>query len=1099
IPFIQEKRLLEAIHEKEVFLSGEDKSRNVHGPHLMFTSRKEPVNGDWCIRELIEKDTFRIPIEKVVHGLLPNVKLDVFFPGFPTMKHLPHTGLLTDCHVKVFNMASRKPSMLLTILDRPDFNAEASAVASNLLGQEVCIEWPVLKVGLVEEIWTDSMCFKRSYDQNREARKGEVISEYLSDDQKHEFTKWRRDAKDRLMERYAIEPGNVKVMARVRRLLGTSMVMEGEKIVPRRQWTPSDIAVAVPLQLVCTGVLVNESISRVPLSVKEAFPAESKVFVMDPSWAGYGYPALVKEIVDENTSNCRVTVQYALPAEELNLRALRSEPERFSLQWCDGYSTQRQTGLDKNLIARLTGTVFLMDCTQEEQAADGAFRPPRLNIGLDLKLSKRNEETPDYARRLPEGYWIYSILTVKALSEYKNRFPEIFKYLQKSNSIDDNYYSGDIWPKKEKRTERIAELREWLEGLPSHSEIKQKGGEEYADRMAVAHIESMLAGSKKNLVYRKSMVRPAMIYRPALNSSSSKVRPDPDASFFLFDRVTFALDGQHVPFGLTGTVIGKHGDDHVDVLFDSEFPTATKIRSSTSSCARVLVSSLVNITFAKERKASGVVLPSGPPRKKETPAAPVKNAWEDRSKKGGEEKKEKRDRKESGGSKASRKDVPPATVVELLKNVNATKTAAGIAVNDNQKRSKAVKTAEAQLLIDMLTGASGPGGKNKAPETPKKKEENKKRKEEEEMGRWKGGDEMYNEGEEDRSKQKGAALLASLMSTPDSKKGEKREEQSVKTDSTPSTSREEKAPNRKERRAMEKEKLKMPQPEKQSTPQKKKENKELKPVPKTPPINKDMFALLGISLPDAIAVKEEKEEEEEKKNETEDKKEEVVEKENEKKEEEEIELPTESTSSSQQLQQQESRAAASPRGGRAQNQFWGPTGKRGGNGQHKQQHPHHHNSHHNTHHNQHHHHHQQQQHAGPAQMGGGYGRPGLPSMDMMNGRGYGAPPASMPPMLPSPQQVMMMAAAAHQMQHPPGQHMMRPQPPQQMQHMQQHPNNRGAHNHQHPQEYRRGGGERGGRGGRGGGAMHPEEYVRDKVTDLMPASVRGFGRGRGAR
>lgn len=36
-----------------------------------------------------------------------------------------------------------------------------------------------------------------------------------------------------LMERYAIEPGTVRAMARVRRLLGTSMVVEGDKVRER--------------------------------------------------------------------------------------------------------------------------------------------------------------------------------------------------------------------------------------------------------------------------------------------------------------------------------------------------------------------------------------------------------------------------------------------------------------------------------------------------------------------------------------------------------------------------------------------------------------------------------------------------------------------------------------------------------------------------------------------------------------------------------------------------------------------------------------------------------------------------------------------------
>ncbi|KAF8362113.1 hypothetical protein PRIPAC_89036, partial [Pristionchus pacificus] len=100
IPFIDEKRLLDAIIEKEPTLTDEDRARNVHGPHLLFTTKEAPENGNWCSRVEIEKDTFRIPIKKVVHGLLPNVKLDVFFPGFPTMKHLPHKGELKEAHVK---------------------------------------------------------------------------------------------------------------------------------------------------------------------------------------------------------------------------------------------------------------------------------------------------------------------------------------------------------------------------------------------------------------------------------------------------------------------------------------------------------------------------------------------------------------------------------------------------------------------------------------------------------------------------------------------------------------------------------------------------------------------------------------------------------------------------------------------------------------------------------------------------------------------------------------------------------------------------------------------------------------------------------------
>lgn len=35
-------------------------------------------------------DAFRVDPDKMVKGLMPQVRLDVYFPGFPTLKHIPH-------------------------------------------------------------------------------------------------------------------------------------------------------------------------------------------------------------------------------------------------------------------------------------------------------------------------------------------------------------------------------------------------------------------------------------------------------------------------------------------------------------------------------------------------------------------------------------------------------------------------------------------------------------------------------------------------------------------------------------------------------------------------------------------------------------------------------------------------------------------------------------------------------------------------------------------------------------------------------------------------------------------------------------------------
>ncbi len=46
-------------------------------------------------------------------GLLPGVRLDVFFPGFPTLAHIPHKAKLVAAGVKVFEQASRGENLIL--------------------------------------------------------------------------------------------------------------------------------------------------------------------------------------------------------------------------------------------------------------------------------------------------------------------------------------------------------------------------------------------------------------------------------------------------------------------------------------------------------------------------------------------------------------------------------------------------------------------------------------------------------------------------------------------------------------------------------------------------------------------------------------------------------------------------------------------------------------------------------------------------------------------------------------------------------------------------------------------------------------------------
>lgn len=121
IPFIDEKRLLQAMQPCDAFLTDEEKERNVHGPMLLFQydsngSAQLPANYGFddierlTVKEiLIYRDDvrlffiislikyskivflkLRVSDDKLVLGPSKGAILDGYVKGFPTMKHLQY-------------------------------------------------------------------------------------------------------------------------------------------------------------------------------------------------------------------------------------------------------------------------------------------------------------------------------------------------------------------------------------------------------------------------------------------------------------------------------------------------------------------------------------------------------------------------------------------------------------------------------------------------------------------------------------------------------------------------------------------------------------------------------------------------------------------------------------------------------------------------------------------------------------------------------------------------------------------------------------------------------------------------------------------------
>uniref|UniRef100_A0A669PLW2 5'-3' exoribonuclease 1 n=1 Tax=Phasianus colchicus TaxID=9054 RepID=A0A669PLW2_PHACC len=158
IPFIDEKRLLEAMESCNKCLKEEEKQRNVHSACLMYWYDKDAefqYMSPWPEKfPSIERCHTRyktIPLDawhvEITHNKITKInKSALYFCGFPTLKHIKHKFYLKKSGVQVFQQSSHGENMMLEILtDENSKEQTVENVASLVLGKVVFVNWPHLE------------------------------------------------------------------------------------------------------------------------------------------------------------------------------------------------------------------------------------------------------------------------------------------------------------------------------------------------------------------------------------------------------------------------------------------------------------------------------------------------------------------------------------------------------------------------------------------------------------------------------------------------------------------------------------------------------------------------------------------------------------------------------------------------------------------------------------------------------------------------------------------------------------------------------------------------------------------------------------------
>uniref|UniRef100_A0A915JZ34 Uncharacterized protein n=1 Tax=Romanomermis culicivorax TaxID=13658 RepID=A0A915JZ34_ROMCU len=196
IPFIDEMRLLDAMNQYDLLLTEDEKRRNTFGETLLFVGEKfapktqtssfpsslpgvfPDITHDIAECFKLNRTCFHMDRNLIKKGLLPNVKVDVFFPGFPTFKHIPITHELKSIDVKVFQANSRNPSQVLRLDRRSEFadllQGEPEKLADRLVGRELYVNWPYLTLGLCGSFVTRDNVYTKDFDKRLKIRKADL-------------------------------------------------------------------------------------------------------------------------------------------------------------------------------------------------------------------------------------------------------------------------------------------------------------------------------------------------------------------------------------------------------------------------------------------------------------------------------------------------------------------------------------------------------------------------------------------------------------------------------------------------------------------------------------------------------------------------------------------------------------------------------------------------------------------------------------------------------------------------------------------------------------------------------------------------------------
>lgn len=596
IPFIDEKRLLTTLEKHDVELSEAEKARNVHGPMYVYEyaattqgTLEAPLNFPnigslMCSEIFVFRDVVQVPKEKLILGPSKGALLNVYFTGFPTFKHLEYRSQLKSQNVKVFDQPSRGDNMIICVEQNEElYEKPLDVCAKELMSKTVFVGWPHLIEGKVVKV----------SDQD-----STIFAEGKPD--KTDPQRWRNDSqtiKDHHSNRMGIDVGKISRIVHVLQSTGEEYKFDPKIKIFRVSKTYNKFELAYPLQCVVQNIKAHRKKFR-EISFMEALKNGTEIFMLASSYYGaFG------EVVDVNCyeRNGRVKVALTVPQEPTDFSSVIALHEKAQGMYMNPYQTAAALSISENVFNRITGTVLVIAGNKRQVSSEGN---PKMNIGLQLKFPKANEELAGYSKR--DRIWLYSQKVVSLVQDYYCKFPVVFEVLgRRTGGANDVYFESDFFDTTH-GDENLQSLLKWLASLPHHKAERRQAGTESVEKEVLDKIIETVNKAKDLPLKKITMqAKPHLLYAPSLCQLTVKAA-DPMADYKLFDRIIVAKESDKYFIGMKGTVTGVNKvkdlnpvrqecvnkeDVFCEILFDSPVDG--------NQTGRLAIENLINITYGE--------------------------------------------------------------------------------------------------------------------------------------------------------------------------------------------------------------------------------------------------------------------------------------------------------------------------------------------------------------------------------------------------------------------------------------------------------------------------------------------------------------------